>query len=344
MGRKNKSLVYQIQEKFDGMLAIGQSKKADKAAGLTSGRIYSWETYHSYIKHACYFAEWLKEQPEPAELGRKIRTLDEARQYVEQFLQASIAAGKSAYTISLQAAALAKLYQCKCTDFEIDLPRRERSNLKRSRGEKIRDKNFNEDLHQDLVRFCRCTGLRRSELLQIRGEDLRMIDGKYYLEVTRGTKGGRPRTSPIVGTDEEIQAVVEQLQTAGAGKAYPYVSTDADIHSYRADYAARIYNAKKRPLSDYRNERLIMFKSRVIDVYVSQGCRRDPFRRPEIYLPYRKPDGSPAYVPGYKDVPAAYYCQKDLKKTVYDRLALLEVSQALGHNRESVVPDHYLRA
>ena len=344
MGRKNKSLVYQIQEKFDGMLAIGQSKKADKAAGLTLGRIYSWETYHSYIKHACYFAEWLKEQPEPAELGRKIRTLDEARRYVEPFLQASIDAGKSSYTISLQAAALAKLYQCKCTEFDIDLPRRERSKLRRSRGEKIRDKNFNEDLHQDLVTFCRCTGLRRSELLQIRGEDLRVIDGKYYLEVTRGTKGGRPRTSPIVGTTEEIRAVVEQLLAAGAGKVYHYVSTDADVHSYRADYATRIYNAKKRDLSEFRDERLVMYRSRVIDVYTSLGCHRDPSIRPGIYTGKKKKDGSPEYVEGYKDAPSAYYCQKDLKKTVYDRLALLEASQALGHNRESVVADHYLRA
>lgn len=345
MGRVSKlSLKGQIQQKYDSMLSIGRKKKDDKANDETRKHIYSWETYRSYLKHACYFADFVKEQPAPTELGHKVRTLDEARRYVEQFLQASIDAKKSAYTISLQAAALAKLYQCKCTDFDIDLPRRERSALKRSRGEKIRDKNFNEDLHRDLVTFCRCTGLRRSELLQIRGEDLRNIDGRWFLEVTRGTKGGRPRTAPIVGSDEEIHAVIQQLQAAGSKKVYSYVSTNADVHSFRADYATRIYNAKKRDLNEFRDERLVMYRSRVIDVYTSLGCHRDPSIRPGIYTGKKKKDGSPEYVEGYKDAPSAYYCQKDLKKTVYDRLALLEASQALGHNRESVVADHYLRA
>lgn len=345
MGHKNKvSLRDQIKNTYDSMLAIGENKKAAKAAGVASEHIYSWDTYRSYLKHACYFADFVKEQPAPAELGHKARTLDESRRYVEKFLQTGIDAGKSSYTISLQAAALTKLYQCKCTDFDIDLPRRERSALKRSRGEKIRDKNFNEDLHRDLVTFCRCTGLRRSELLQIRGEDLRNIDGRWFLEVTRGTKGGRPRTAPIVGSDEEIHAVIQQLQAAGSKKVYPYVSTNADVHSFRADYATRIYNAKKRDLNEFRDERLVMYRSRVIDVYTSPGCHRDPSIRPGIYTGKKKKDGSPEYVEGYKDAPSAYYCQKDLKKTVYDRLALLEASQALGHNRESVVADHYLRA
>lgn len=345
MSRKvSASLKRQIQEKYDSMLAIGQSKKTDKLAGNVAGRIYSWETYHSYMKHACYFADWAKQQPAPEDLGHKVRTLDEARRFVEAFLQNGIDRKLSAYTMQLQAAALAKLYGCHSTDFDVDLPKRSRANLTRSRGEKVRDANFNEGLHEELVRFCRCTGLRRGELEQIRGEDLREIDGKYYLEVTRNTKGGRPRTSPIVGTDEEVRAVVAQLHAAGSKKVYPVVSTHADVHGYRSDYATRVYNAKKRDLSEFKNERLIMYKSRILDVYTSPGCHRDPSRRPEIYLPYKKSDGSPAFVPGYKDVPSAYYCQRDLAKVVYDRVALLETSQALGHNRECVVPEHYLRA
>lgn len=345
MGHKNKvSLRDQIRATYDGMLAIGESKNAGKASGSIAGKIYSWETYRSYMKHACYFADFVKQQPAPEDLGHKCRTLEEARRYIEPFLQNGIDRRLSAYTLQLQAAALAKLYGCHITDFDVDLPKRSRANLKRSRSEKIRDKNFNEDLHKDLVTFCKCTGLRRAELEQIRGEDLREVDGKYYLEVTRGTKGGRPRTSPIVGSEDEIQAVVAQLRAAGSKKVYETVSTNADIHGYRAEYASYIYNAQKRDLSEFKNERLVMYKSRVIDAYTSPGCHRDPSRHPEIYLPYRKADGSPAFVPGYKDVPAAYYCQKDLRKVAYDRVALLAASAALGHNRESVVAEHYLRA
>ena len=45
---------------------------------------------------------------------------------------------------------------------------------------------------------------------------------------------------------------------------------------------------------------------------------------------------------GFRDVRSAYYCRKDLKGTTYDRKALFEASRALGHNRESIVAEHYL--
>ena len=338
MGRTNKSLMYQIRKRYDGMLAIGQSKKADKAAGITLHKIYSWETYKSYIKHARYFADYVKS------LDCNVRMPEDARPYVEKFLQNGIDRGLSSYSIHLQAAALAKLYGCHSTDFDIKLPSRARAKLTRSRGEKVRDKDFNEDLHKNLVTFCRCTGLRRAELEQIRGDDLRVIDGQYFLEVTRGTKGGRPRTSPLIGTEDEIRNVLWQLRAAGKQKVYPHPSEHADIHSYRADYAKRIYDMHARDLTAIKNERVIMYKSVVVDTYESHSCRRDASRRPEIYLPGKKSDGSPIFLPGWKDVSAAYYCQRDLKKVVYDRTALLAASQALGHNRESVVAEHYLRA
>jgi len=37
-----------------------------------------------------------------------------------------------------------------------------------------------------------------------------------------------------------------------------------------------------------------------------------------------------------------YYCRSDLKGVVYDKLAMLIASQALGHNRISVIAGHYL--
>jgi len=37
-----------------------------------------------------------------------------------------------------------------------------------------------------------------------------------------------------------------------------------------------------------------------------------------------------------------YYCRSDLKGVVYDKKAMLIASQALGHNRISVIAGHYL--
>lgn len=42
MGHKNKkSLIRQVQERLDSMLAIGESKYIDKKYDLTKGKIYS---------------------------------------------------------------------------------------------------------------------------------------------------------------------------------------------------------------------------------------------------------------------------------------------------------------
>lgn len=348
MGKERVSLQKCIQNKFDGMLRIGVSKHDDKQAGLnTQKHIYSWESYRSYLKQASYFAQWVKEQPVDPVLGHKPRTLEEARPYVERWIQSNIDRGLSAYTIKLQTATMGKLYGCHMKDFDIATPARSRANITRSRGAKVRDKNFNEARHEDLVTFCRCTGVRRAELEQLRGTDLREIDGKYYLEITRATKGGRPRTSPIMASEEELQRVLQLLRNAGDGKVFGRISTDADIHGYRSQYATRVYEANKRPLSEFENERLIIFQNRVIASYTSENCHvldRETYK--EYYSETKKDRRGkyPAMKPGYKDVSSMYHCKRDLAGTVYDRRALFAASNALGHNRESVVAEHYIRA
>ena len=55
-------------------------------------------------------------------------------------------------------------------------------------------------------------------------------------------------------------------------------------------------------------------------------------------------EGYPEMKKGYRDVSSMYHCKRDLAGTVYDRMALFAASNALGHNRESVVAEHYIRA
>ena len=40
----------------------------------------------------------------------------------------------------------------------------------------------------------------------------------------------------------------------------------------------------------------------------------------------------------------AYVCRGELKGTIYDRKAMAIVSDALGHNRISVIAGHYLKS
>lgn len=341
MGRNkpNKSLIQQVKETLDSKLAIGESKYLAKRNGTYTKYIYSWETYRSYLKHSCCFINWCKEQPTDMALGHKPRTVEECRIFVERWLRYEIDRGLSAHTIKLEAAALAKLYGCRTTDFGVKTPPRKRKNITRSRGVAARDKNFSVENHKELITFCRCAGLRRAELEQIRGTDLVEHEGELCLDVRRGTKGGRPRVSPIVGSEDEIKIVKKLCAKAGNKKIFHNPSNAADVHSFRADYAKRVYDANKREFSEFRNERLIVFKNRVVDSYMTKNGKRDESKFQHLYINI---NGRKQMLPGYNDVPAAYYCRDDLKGTVYDRRALFVASRALGHNREQVVASNYL--
>ncbi len=341
MGRKkpNKSLIQQVKERLDSKLAIGESKFAAKLDGTYTDYIFSWDTYRSYLKHDCYFVKWCREQPIDPVLEHKPRTLEECRIFAERWVQSTIDRGLSAYTIKLEVAALAKLYGCKSTDFDIKTPARRRADIKRSRGGAARDKHFSVSNNQDLITFCKCTGLRRAELEQIRGTDLIEQEGKLCLDIKRGTKGGRLRVSPVVGSEKEIETVKRLCAQAGESKVFPNPSENADIHSFRSAYATRIYNGHKREYKDYKNERLIIYKNTVYDSYVSKDGKRDVERFSHLY---KRVGGRLKMADGYQDVSTAYYCRNDRKGTVYDRKALFEASRALGHNRFDIVPSNYL--
>jgi len=337
--KPKKSLLQQVKEALDSKLAIGESKYYAKRRGEHTDHIYSWSTYKSYLKHCCYFVKWCKEQPVLESIGHKPRTLDECRVYVESWIQSDIDRGLSAYTVKLQLCSLAKLFSCSTTDFDIITPQRERSNITRSRGAVKRDEHFSTKNNADLITFCKCTGLRRSELAQIRGSDLIKEGDAYYLEIQRNTKGGRPRVSPVVGGKNEIELVLKLCNEAGEDKVFPKPSKNADIHSYRGEYATRIYNLHKRPLKEFKNERLIIYKNRIVKTYVSINGKR-VFKGNEDY--YITIDGKRKLISGFRDVSSVYYCRNELKGTYYDRKALFEASRALGHNRESIVAEHYL--
>ena len=277
------SLTKQVQNAFDSKLAIGQSKHQDKIKGKTQEKIYSWETYRSYMKHCNYFTAYCKEH-----YGCK--TLEQCRTYIDEWLQIRSEKGLSAYTQKLEASALAKMYGCSTKDFtKTDV--RHRTDIIRSRGEKVRDGHFSERNNKDLVDFCKSTGLRRAELRALTGDKLIEKDGEYYIKVDVGSKGGRYREAPIVGN---VKAVVERMQSVGTGKVFEKIHNGADIHSYRADYCTAVYNNHARDV-------------KTLD-------------RSDVYC-----------------------CRGDLKGTWYDKKAMFEASQALGHNRISVIAEHYIR-
>lgn len=113
----------------------------------------------------------------------------------------------------------------------------------------MRDSGFSEEQNADLIDVCRCTGLRREELRQLTGDCLEQIgEGTYVLHVTRGTKGGRHRTVPLMGEPECVRRAVEIIGRAGSEKVFGRINSHADIHSYRAQYATGVYNRYARTI------------------------------------------------------------------------------------------------
>lgn len=288
------SLTRQIQLELDSCLCIGQSKHEAKQSGAVHENIYSWSTYRNYMKHCNYFAAYCKEK-------HGCRTLQECRQYANEWLESRSHLSPS--TLKLEVAALSKLYNTTSKDF-IETAPRTRDKITRSRGEKVRDKHFSESRHQDFVDFCRATGCRRNELKNLTGDCLVYEAGKPFLRLTVGTKGGRPRTAPVIG--ENAGKVVSMMQAAGSGLVFETVPGGADIHSYRADYATALYESLARDL---------------------KTCKADKFWNKERQ----------------KWESCVCWCRGSQKGRWLDKKAMLAVSQALGHNRISIVAGHYIR-
>ena len=129
MGHKNKpnrgSLVKQVQDSLDAKLQIGRKKKPDKPSGISQNYIYSWETYHSYLKHCCYFVKWCKE-------NHGCKTIEQCKVYASEWMKTR--EHLSVYTQKMEASALVKLYGCTLEELNIHTAARQRKDITRSRN------------------------------------------------------------------------------------------------------------------------------------------------------------------------------------------------------------------
>lgn len=338
MGRRNKeyskTLHQQAYDRLTGMQAFGESKREAKDKGTDKEKIFSFNTYKAYWKHTKYFILYIKENHPDC------TTLKSAKKYVNEWLQVRAEQGLSAWTVQLEAKAMGKLYGISPDDENyFKPPKRNRADITRSRGDAVRDRHFSTTNNDELIKFCKGTGLRRGELSELRGgelrtkaqieqeikqieatpgkdrtdeetrrlgvlKDTRLFDSEYYVFVRNG-KGGRERLSPIVG--KNVEQIVKRIKSTPEGeKVWQHVHKCADIHSYRAQYATDIYRAHARPIEQ---------------------------------IPYDKVNKGT----GKRYQSEVYSCRKDEAGKKLDKAAMLVCSKALGHNRIAVVADNYIR-
>ena len=244
---------------------MGSKRSKDKAEADTKNKIYSKATFETYKQQFRHFADWLeKAHPEAF-------TLEDAKGFVDEYLRHLIELEQSAYSISTAKAAIAKIMGVEATQF-IATPPRLRADIKRSRGVAERDKHISDKKEEELARFTSATGLRRKEMTMIRAEDLFFENGQAYLNVDKGTKGGKSRVAKIVGkTEAETKEIVKWIQSK-EGRLFYKLSSNYDNHYYRATYANRLYNQLKRDIADIpTQERYVMRKERAGEVYDKQA-------------------------------------------------------------------------
>lgn len=244
---------------------MGSKRSKDKAEADTKNKIYSKATFETYKQQFRHFADWLeKAHPEAF-------TLEDAKGFVDEYLRHLIELERSAYSISTAKAAIAKIMGVEATQF-IATPPRLRADIKRSRGVAERDKHISDKKEEELARFTSATGLRRKEMTMIRAEDLFFENGQAYLNVDKGTKGGKSRVAKIVGkTEAETKEIVKWIQSK-EGRLFYKLSSNYDNHYYRATYANRLYNQLKRDIADIpTQERYVMRKERAGEVYDKQA-------------------------------------------------------------------------
>lgn len=233
---QKKPLERQLHDALKQKCAFGTSKHEDAKNGVnTFDKIYSHSTFDNYFKEGKLFLKWCQER------HHEVRTLEDCREYQVGYVRDQIERGMSASTIKKRAAALGKIYGESVLD-RVETPVRHRSEITRSREVVENDLRFQGKSHEAFKEFCRSTGLRRHEFAQLTtGMLVRRPEG-LYIEGVKG-KGGKLRDIPVHGNEELVQKMMSDPK-----KYFSKLDTHEDIHSYRSEYACRVYRANAREL------------------------------------------------------------------------------------------------
>jgi predicted transcriptional regulator len=122
----------------------------------------------------------------------------------------------------------------------------------RSRDKAKALKYFSERQNIEQVIFAKCSGLRAAEMKALTADALYYDnEGNPWLNVTKGTKGGRPRNVKFYGSDDELKLCVDRINNCN-GKVFPKYK-ECNNHGYRSDYCKRVYDANARNIESIKN-------------------------------------------------------------------------------------------
>lgn len=214
----------------------GQSKH--KNAHNATPYIHSHNTYKTYRQQCDKFGGWAHEHgyTDP----------EKAREAIPDYIRELINKNMSSWSVYVALCAICKAYEMTTEEVPVDIPKRSRRAIRRSRYDVENDRHISAEKNKDLITFCKCFGLRNNkELKTLRGNQIRTKDGNLAVEV-KG-KGGKMRTVSFYGSDEEKEICRRLLTRAGNGLVFDKVPSNFDAHHLRSIFACRVYRAHARP-------------------------------------------------------------------------------------------------
>lgn len=246
MATHRKSIIKQAIERLDSKMAIGESRyEAKKAAraetngephwSFSTGKIHSYKTRGTYQEHILRFITWARKTYRITDLAQLDPRADEL---ATQYLLNGIAVKKSPYTLQTERSAFRLFFADRDLANAVEIPKRRRENITRSRRPAVRDRRFQPANWPQFMAFETACGLRRNELRQIKVGDV-YHNGEQLVALVRNGKGGKRREVPVlVGCEQEVLALVADRNPEERILAK---LPDTDIHALRREYAQSLY-------------------------------------------------------------------------------------------------------
>ncbi len=289
-------------------------------------------TRKQYIRNAKYFIQYCRSE-------HNCRTLDECRQYIDEYINSLINKGLSASTIHTYAAAISSTLKIPLNS--IQKPRRVIAEFTRGR-EEIKYPHSSQDVENPtfkrLCSFAEKCGIRRAEYAKLKKSSW-TIDpstGKHAIFVERG-KHAKQQYQLI--RDEDVpwfEKFFAEVPDDGYVFSKTEMNNHINLHKFRADNAKRWYAELEQKLKDDPSYAEVMIQH----IKARYACSRDPRTGNQKYF-------DPKSVNGF------YYLRGSLrqkqiaenKPIKFNKLIVKYISIFfLSHYRQNVCVQNYLLA
>ena len=265
------------------------------------------------------------------------RTFDECKSHIQNYSDFLQKQGYAASTIHTYLAAI-------CNVFEVGLasiqkPIRYVSQYTRGREQKDIDaaSDWNNPRWAYLIEFQRRVGIRRDELMRLKGCDFAVDESGYFCVYVARGKGGKQQLQRI--SDEDVAFVKAYFDAVAPNEKVfeeKYFKNDLNLHKLRAECAKRYYYAQLDKIKSDQSYRAVLEKEIRYRWQTTNFCKNGkpkPIPKEELFGIYT-----------LRGKNRQYALEKGLD-IHYEKLALLATSMfKLSHFRNDVTIASYLLA